>query len=559
MSIIRAPSFLRHLDFVVRHSRVWTLLALLAITLGAVGLRLYRLDETWLWFDEIFGATFASLNLFDATIAAARFDIHPPVWSYQLQAWALLGLSDRWLLANSVLWSVAGVLSLYWTVDRVYGRRVAIIAAVLLAVLPVSVAYARFLRMYAMLMAVTVWAWYCNDRALRRDDNRRWLVGAGVCELVIAYSHGIGVLVNGYLVLYGLLLAASERPNRRRLRNWSWAQVLIGGLSVGGLVNGVIRQVTHTSAPNLSELRATLADFWFAPSWGGVLSAEWAALGLCLLIGLSAVCFRRGRETTVALCLGPILGTVIVSYVVRPIWHLHALLFSVPFAALALALAVDHLASRVKSQQSGVSGQERGVRSLIPNFALSAALTSVVAVPFAAFSAYHVTRFQKETDYPGIVAKVEAAVRPSDIVFVPQHPDYWAVARYALGPGWGSPLKIQPLEPTEDRWGQVLTSLGPTWRRRLHLEPESRFIEHDGVKFVIGESSEPFVLGEHPPHIFLIRSRTTEGYEFPGYKVVSREQHHGVQLLVFERRPDRIDAPRSSVPTAGQRLGSVAE
>ncbi len=106
-----------------------TAMQLGVVCLIALVLRYYRLDNTWLWYDEIFGATFAAQSLFDATIAAVRFDIHPPVWVQQLQIWSQAGLSDTWLLSNSICWSIVAIVSLFvasrrilWTARRLDGR-----------------------------------------------------------------------------------------------------------------------------------------------------------------------------------------------------------------------------------------------------------------------------------------------------------------------------------------------------------------------------------------------------------------------------------------------------
>ncbi len=383
-----------------------------------------------------------------------------------------------------------------------------------------------------MVMAMMIWAWAWNDRYLAGRGGRRTLAAAALCELVISYSHGIGVLMNSFLVSYGVLLWLDGQTDRQRFRCWMKTQALVGVLSLGGLANGLVRNVTHTFVPDLSHVRSTFADYWFGNSWGASSTAGWIGMGLCLLLGSLVLTFRRGRITLLALWLGPLIVTFLISLLVRPIWHLHAILFTVPFAALGIALSIDNLPF------------------IFPRHAalLRRTLCGGTLLTAAAFSVHHVRTFEKQTNYRWVVDEIERQAEPSDIVYVPHGPDFWGVARYAVGPDWGSPLNVQSCETCADRWGELLEALGPLWRQRLHLEPETCMIEHDGVRYVIGECSQDFIDQTAPSRVLLVRTRSEDNDALSGYRATSQEMCGNIQLIVFDRTPGTGATPQQPAP-----------
>ncbi len=56
-----------------------------------------------MWFDELLSATFVAHDLPRHALTNLRFDIHPPLYYFQLSLWTLGGHSDFWLMLNTVL------------------------------------------------------------------------------------------------------------------------------------------------------------------------------------------------------------------------------------------------------------------------------------------------------------------------------------------------------------------------------------------------------------------------------------------------------------------------
>ena len=81
-------------------------IALLLIGLG-VWLRLAGLGRDSFWLDEIYSVSLANLSGLGTVVAVFLFDVHPPLYYLQLNAWGLFGHGDTWLSLNSVCWSTA--------------------------------------------------------------------------------------------------------------------------------------------------------------------------------------------------------------------------------------------------------------------------------------------------------------------------------------------------------------------------------------------------------------------------------------------------------------------
>jgi hypothetical protein len=501
-------------DEEIRH---WYTAALFVVVCIGGLARYWQLNSSWLWYDEVFGATFAEQSLVDLTVASVRFDIHPPAWSWQLYLWAIGGQGDTYLLSNSIAWSVASIVLVYVVVARCQNRRIALLAAILFAVMPVSIAYARMLRMYSMLMFFLVLGWYANMRYLQNGATKHWLAIA-LSQLVLAYSHGTGILLNFYLGLFGLLFYYTSELPRSLLRRWLGWQTLLAVLSVGGLANAVVRKVSHTQAPDPEQILNTLADFLFGPQTSQFPLAGWAALGVMMSIIWFGLMFRTSQRETIAWLLVPLVTTLIISYTVKPLWHLHAIVPFSPFVAIVLAQIVYSVHVKVKESDN--------VPWVLP---LAASLLLVVAEVLLA--GWHLTHFRKETEYPWVAEQLSEELQKGDLVYVPQLPDFWGVARYTIGADWGSLLEIQDLEPTQDRWGKLVQGLSPQWRERLHLEPQADYVEYGEYRIYTGMTTGERLAAREPERILVVQTRQPELPVVAGYEKFKVDVHHDIQVI----------------------------
>src|SRR5581483_384572 len=116
-------------------------LAMPAVLLVALGLRLYHLDGQSLWYDEGVSA-FMTHRTFAEIAVATSVDIHPPLYYWLLSLWCMpFGNGEIALRGFSVL---LGTLTVWatWRLGRLLaGPAVGLATAALLAISPLAVQY----------------------------------------------------------------------------------------------------------------------------------------------------------------------------------------------------------------------------------------------------------------------------------------------------------------------------------------------------------------------------------------------------------------------------------
>ena len=147
-----------------------SLLILIAIMALAAFLRIFLIGNHGLWLDELFSLRFAENNLQELIRNVALFDNHPPTYYILLHHWILLfGDSEVSLRIPSAIFSVLSVLFTYKVGNILFDRRVAAIAALLLALSGFSIYYAQEARMYSLLAFTSVLSVYFLLKHLNKN------------------------------------------------------------------------------------------------------------------------------------------------------------------------------------------------------------------------------------------------------------------------------------------------------------------------------------------------------------------------------------------------------
>ncbi|MCX6033220.1 MAG: glycosyltransferase family 39 protein [Chloroflexi bacterium] len=159
-------------------------LPLALILLAGAALRLFRLGADSLWYDETVSTYLAGSPL-PELIRHTAGDIHPPGYYVLLRGWLILagyptGHADP---SGIGLEFTAGFFSLFFGVllialvyalaQRVADRRIALIAAALVALSPYNVWYSQEVRMYTLGAGLGVVALYALLRATRAGQNEK--------------------------------------------------------------------------------------------------------------------------------------------------------------------------------------------------------------------------------------------------------------------------------------------------------------------------------------------------------------------------------------------------
>ncbi len=195
-------------------------MTLVALLLFAFALRLINLTFQPLWFDEGWSVWFATSDL-PAMVARTAADIHPPLYYALLHGWiALAGPSEGTLRLFCVLIGVLTVAALYRLAADLFGVKVALLAAMLLAVSPLHVFYSQEIRMYelvTLLGIVSTWLfWRLTELVIPSETmtvgtTAKYSVAYVLVTSAAMYTQYYGAFIPLFHFIFLLLYGRSRR------------------------------------------------------------------------------------------------------------------------------------------------------------------------------------------------------------------------------------------------------------------------------------------------------------------------------------------------------------
>jgi hypothetical protein len=279
---------------------------LLAALVGLyVAARLWRLTAACLWFDELFTVHAARHTWGGLWHFVAADLIHPPLFYALLKVWtAAGGESLYWLRLLPVVASVAALVPLLLLARELkLGAAATNVALLVAAVNGYLVKYAQEVRMYGLLLLLTLTSLWLFARLLHRAGRARGLLAAlFLVNLLLVYTH-----------YYGWLVVACEAAFLAlRGRRWLGAFMLTtAGLCVGyvpwvvacagaaGAGGGLAQNIGWIGRPGPGDLVELFAlfnqPFYFRQSSADPLFARFGALLGLLLVGLPVGALLLGR------------------------------------------------------------------------------------------------------------------------------------------------------------------------------------------------------------------------------------------------------------------------
>ncbi|MBL0795956.1 glycosyltransferase family 39 protein [Pseudomonas sp. B7] len=338
---------------------------LIPILLLAAVVRFYDLTAAAIWGDE--GSSLLLARYSPGVIwTHAAFDVHPPLYFMLLHGW--IGMFGDGLLAIRSFSALAGIATVglgVSLVDRLATRRAAIIAGVLLALLPTAVRYSQEVRMYALLGLLLIGATLVLVKWIRRPQRHRYLLIYALLMTAALYTHYFAVLaaLSHWLYLGLIRLLPGYRLKHLQRKDWWLANLAIVVLYLPWLPN-LIDLLQHMDALKAGgdvgwEDPVTLSSL---PSmiWLWLIQDEGEHLPLLLfggvplaLLVLAGVAVARDRSVNhgsvlLAVYTGmPLLLVFAVSFI-TPVFierYLTAYALGLPMLA---ALAIDRLYSSVR-------------------------------------------------------------------------------------------------------------------------------------------------------------------------------------------------------------------
>ncbi|MEW5988514.1 MAG: glycosyltransferase family 39 protein [Chloroflexota bacterium] len=272
-------------------------------------LRVVNLGGRPLWYDEAFAVLYAEKPLVTmlygtvSQVGGAAADVHPLFYYTLLHSWMeLWGQSPAAVRSLSVLLGIATVWVVYHLAGYLYGRRVGLVAAVVLSISPFHIYYSQETRMYALLGLAAVTTTYCFVRAWSGASRQvaggqwqvagsRWQVRDATCYLPPA-TWWLAFAIAGVTTLYAHNLGAFFLAAVDGWVVWAWwrgrrlvnlrpvvlSHLLMLALFAPWLLVAPgqwakIGQAYWVTRPGLAELIQTLLIFHFAydnqalPTW----------------------------------------------------------------------------------------------------------------------------------------------------------------------------------------------------------------------------------------------------------------------------------------------------
>ncbi len=219
------------------------------LTLIAFALRMADLTARSLWLDESF--TLLRINgtwaeMFANTVwrqGILTTDLNPPLYFALLKAWAsLAGLSEFALKSFSAFWAVIVVPLTFALARSLFGRRAAMLAAILALLCPAYQWYAAELRMYTMMATLGALSALLVFRAAK--GQRGALAGWLVVTALALFTHFsfISLALAQAVILLMALLPKLRAMMRRRAFWFGLALVGAGVIGVAILGNATLQR-----------------------------------------------------------------------------------------------------------------------------------------------------------------------------------------------------------------------------------------------------------------------------------------------------------------------------
>lgn len=159
-----------------------------------VAIRLWRLTDSCLWFDEIFSIHAAEHPWNSLFWFVAQDLIHPPLFYVFLKLWiGIGGESVLWFRLFSILFSMAAVVPFILLCREVKLKApAALLALTFFAVNGSLIKYAQEVRMYSLLMCLSLFSFWLFARFFYRGKNI-WILT--IINILLVYTHYFGWLI----------------------------------------------------------------------------------------------------------------------------------------------------------------------------------------------------------------------------------------------------------------------------------------------------------------------------------------------------------------------------
>lgn len=356
----------RFIKLPINHRRRYFLL-LITITLAAFALRMVGLAEIPPRWDEGWTVAHASLDIVSLlTITAA--DVHPPLFYLLLGAWqSTIGVGVFTARYLAVLVSVPAIPLAYavartWHANkRAQNWRLALLAAALMAWLPLGVYYGAVIRMYALapsLVLLATWAGLRMASGHVGTHPRRVTIAfvIGTAGAMLTLYHAVWALAALGFYLLLMTLARHNAANPHRITLLAIGALLSAAVFTPWGIYAIPQLLSRAAAGSLNVAQQYSFAYFLKVGLNGLTMSQQTGLwgiGVMLAVSVTGViCAIVARTWSavdrLALPVLMLLFTLAgVAFAARN-WTINErmLICAVPALALLLAWALDQLVAR---------------------------------------------------------------------------------------------------------------------------------------------------------------------------------------------------------------------
>jgi 4-amino-4-deoxy-L-arabinose transferase-like glycosyltransferase len=304
----------------------------------AAGFGLYHLGSRSLWGDEAFSVTLAREPLDEFWRVVSTSQANMSLYYVLLRGWVVFGDGEEVVRLLSLLAGALAVGALYLAAARLFDRRVATLASLLLALNAFFLRYAQEARSYSLVLLLTTVATVLFLGLEERPDARRFDVAYAVVGALALYAHLFAAFVLGGHVL---ALVVAGRPLKRQLLRLG----SIGLLALPLMFFVAFRdagQISHLSRPTPTYVVFTLRQLAGGTRLLLLLYATGVVAAGAAWLRQSGWRYRWPMVVAATWAATPIVGALLAS-LAKPLFAPRFLIVALPGIVLLVALGLARL------------------------------------------------------------------------------------------------------------------------------------------------------------------------------------------------------------------------
>jgi uncharacterized membrane protein len=197
-------------------------LALSLILILGLGVRLYKLSEKSMYFDEVYTLKFAENPIRDIPSKIVRDDA-PPLYHFILNLWMNVSKTTFWLRFLSVLFGVGTILATYELTKELFGTGEALLASFFVSTSLLALVESQEVRSYTLLSFLSTMSVIFFYKSLQENKSRNWIVF--ICFTFLSlFTHYFAFLV---LLAESLFFLVFWNKHKRILKNFALSMLAL--------------------------------------------------------------------------------------------------------------------------------------------------------------------------------------------------------------------------------------------------------------------------------------------------------------------------------------------